>query len=71
MSLFKIRALHPNHVVIGAFLREILTGTVSLCLPLSAARERVSIPGSNCRTRDSDILVITDTASELKKLQLP
>jgi len=43
MSLLKIRALHPNHVVIGAFLCVILTGTVLLCLPQSAARERVSV----------------------------
>ena len=43
MSLLKIRALHPNHVVIGAFLCVILAGTVLLSLPLSAAGERVSV----------------------------
>jgi trk system potassium uptake protein TrkH len=43
MSLFKIRALHPNHVVIGAFLCVILVGTILLSLPMSATRERVTV----------------------------
>jgi trk system potassium uptake protein TrkH len=43
MSRFRIRALHPNHVVIGAFLCVILVGAVLLSLPQSAAGGRVSL----------------------------
>ncbi len=42
MSLFRIK-LHPNHVVIGAFLCVIVAGTVLLCLPLSASGQRVPV----------------------------
>ncbi|MBN1503978.1 MAG: hypothetical protein JW952_02825 [Candidatus Eisenbacteria bacterium] len=43
MSFLKTRGLHPNHVVIGAFLCVILVGAVLLSLPMAAARERVSV----------------------------
>jgi trk system potassium uptake protein TrkH len=70
MSLFRPKALHPNHIVIGAFLLVVLAGTILLSLPVAGARGPLALIDALFTSASAVCvtgLVVVDTGRDLSR----
>ncbi len=70
MPALKIRALHPNHVVVGAFLLVVIVGTFLLSLPLSGSKGPLALLDALFTSTSAVCvtgLVVVDTGTALSR----